>query len=164
MEAELTNLGLSVSGNAVESADNPEGLVFDVSPVGVLSRGDRVTVSYYTAPQPTVEPTTPEPSETMTTVPSGITGQAAAAAEQRISAAGLVPVNGGTRASSQPQGTVVAVNPSEGAPLPQGSTVTYFTSTGPATLEPAPPSAPQPTPSTQATVPAAPNGTNPSAG
>ncbi|WP_461169757.1 protein kinase domain-containing protein [Arthrobacter sp. Z1-15] len=166
VEAELSNLGLSVSGNPVESGDNPEGLVFDVSPVGVLSRGDRVTVSYYTAPEPTAEPSTPAPSETMTTVPSGLSGQTSAAAEQRISAAGLVPVNGGTRASSQPQGTVVAVNPSEGAPLPQGSTVTYFTSEGPAAVEPAPTSVPVPEPSqtNQATVPAAPSGTNPSAG
>ena len=54
----------------------------------------------------------------------------------------------------------------EGAPLPQGSTVTYFTSEGPAAVEPAPTSVPvpEPTQTSQATVPAAPNGTNPSAG
>lgn len=171
VEAELTNLGLSVSGEPVESAGNPDGLVFDVNPVGVLTRGDRVTVSYYTAPAPatepeTPEPSSPEPSDTITTVPSGLTGQTASAAAQQITAAGLIPVNGGTQASSQPQGTVVAVNPSEGAPLPEGSTVTYLTSAGPATVAPAPTTVPEPTPTTEATVPAPAesNAANPSAG
>jgi beta-lactam-binding protein with PASTA domain len=143
------------------SQDVPEGTVMDVNPVGTLQRGTLVTVTYSTGPEPTQSPS-------MTTVPSGITGQNASAAEQRIKDAGLVPVNGGTQASSQPQGTVVAVNPSEGAPLPEGSTVTYFTSEGPAAVEPAPAptSAPEPTPTvtSESSVPAAPNGTNPTAG
>ena len=161
VEAELINLGLAVNGVGASSQDVPEGTVMDVNPVGTLQRGTLVTVTYSTGPEPTQSPS-------MTTVPSGITGQNASAAEQRIKDAGLVPVNGGTQASSQPQGTVVAVNPSEGAPLPEGSTVTYFTSEGPAAVEPAPDptSAPEPTPTvtSESSVPAAPNGTNPTAG
>jgi hypothetical protein len=161
VEAELINLGLAVNGVGASSQDVPEGTVMDVNPVGTLQRGTLVTVTYSTGPEPTQSPS-------MTTVPSGITGQNASAAEQRIKDAGLVPVNGGTQASSQPQGTVVAVNPSEGAPLPEGSTVTYFTSEGPAAVEPAPAptSAPEPTPTvtSESSVPAAPNGTNPTAG
>lgn len=161
VEAELINLGLAVNGVGASSSDVPEGTVMDVNPVGTLQRGTLVTVTYSTGPEPTQSPS-------MTTVPSGITGQNASAAEQRIKDAGLVPVNGGTQASSQPQGTVVAVNPSEGAPLPEGSTVTYFTSEGPAAVEPAPAptSAPEPTPTvtSESSVPAAPNGTNPTAG
>ena len=129
--AELTNLGLAVNGNPVESADFDAGIVLDVNPVGVLSRGDTVTVTYSTG--------APVPSTT--TVPTGLTGLQGSAAAQQISAAGLVPVNGGTQPSDQPAGTVVAVNPSEGAPVPEGSTVTFFTSAGPA--------APAPTGSTQ---------------
>lgn len=159
VEAELINLGLAVNGVGQSSSDFPEGTVIDVNPVGTLQRGTLVTVTYSTGPEPTQSPS-------MTTVPSGITGQNASAAEQRIKSAGLVPVNGGTQASNQPQGTVVAVNPSEGAPLPEGSTVTYFTSEGPAAVEPAPTTVPEPTPTvtSESTVPAAPSGTNPTAG
>ena len=159
VEAELINLGLAVNGVGQSSSDFPEGTVIDVNPVGTLQRGTLVTVTYSTGPEPTQSPS-------MTTVPSGITGQNASAAEQRIKSAGLVPVNGGTQASNQPQGTVVAVNPSEGAPLPEGSTVTYFTSEGPAEVEPAPTNVPEPTPTvtSESTVPAAPCGTNPTAG
>ncbi|MFJ7749874.1 protein kinase [Arthrobacter sp. NPDC097144] len=172
----LSALGLSVTGNPVESADDPEGQVFDIDPVGVLSRGDRVTVSYYSAPaSPSPEPSTSSESPSssapsMTTVPGGLTGQASSAADQQISAAGLVPVNGGTRPSDQPAGTVVAVNPSEGAPVPQGSTVTYFTSAGPQQPAPADPTpAPTQVPTAQseptaASVPEQPNNIVPSAG
>ena len=167
VKSRLTAMGLSVSGKAVESADNPEGLVFDIDPVGVLSRGDRVTVSYYTAPAPSQTPSSAAPSTSsspeMTTVPS-LSGLSGPAAEQQITAAGLVPVNGGTQASDQPAGTVVAVNPSEGAPLPQGSTVTYFTSEGPRPVEPAPTTPAVPTETGAATVPAQPNNTAPTAG
>ncbi|MDN3483022.1 protein kinase [Arthrobacter sp. APC 3897] len=150
VRAALTALGLAVSGNEVESSDYPAGIVISVDPSGVLSRGDNVTVTY-SAGAPT-----PETS----TVPSGLTGLSAGAAEQQIRNAGLVPVNGGTQASSQPAGTVVQVNPSEGAPLPQGSTVTYFVSEGPAAPST---SAPEPTATSAESVPAQPN-TAPSAG
>ncbi|MCC3268866.1 protein kinase [Arthrobacter gengyunqii] len=145
VRAELTNLGLRVSANQVESSDYPEGVVISIDPAGVLSRGDNVTVTY-SAGAPTPE---------MSTVPSGLSGLSGSAAEQQILGAGLVPVNGGTQASSQPAGTVVAVNPSEGAPLPQGSTVTYFTSEGPVT--PPSTSVPEPTATSADSVPAKPN-------
>lgn len=159
VSAELSNLGMAVNRIDESSSNYPEGSVIDVNPVGPLPRGTLVTVTVSSGPEPTSTPTTE-----MTTVPSGLIGQTASAADSRISSAGLLPVNGGTQTSSQPQGTVVAVNPSEGAPLPEGSTVTYFTSEGPAAIEPAPTSVPEPTQSTEATVPAVPNGTNPSAG
>ena len=149
VRAELTNLGLAVSGNPVESSDYPEGIVISIDPAGVLSRGDTVTVTYSSG----------APTPEMSTVPSGLTGLSGSAAEQQIRAAGLVAVNGGTQPSSQPAGTVVAVNPSEGAPLPQGSTVTYFTSEGPVT----PPSSSAPEPTSTSAETAQPN-TAPSAG
>ncbi len=146
---ELTALGLAVSGNPVESSEYPEGVVISLDPTGVLSRGDTVTVTYSAG----------APTPDMSTVPSGLTGLSGSAAEQQIRAAGLVPVNGGTQPSDQPAGTVVAVNPSEGAPLPQGSAVTYFTSEGPV----APPSTSAPEPSATTAETAQPN-TAPSAG
>ncbi|WP_104159999.1 protein kinase [Arthrobacter sp. ZGTC212] len=154
VQAELTNLGLAVSRLDEPSSDYPEGIVTGVNPVGPLPAGTLVTVTVSTGPEEEEEST---PTQSMTTVPGGLTGQTANAVEQLITAAGLVPVNGGTQPSSQPQGTVLAVNPSEGAPLPQGSTVTYFTSEGPAAETTAPTSVPEPTATTADTAPAQPN-------
>ena len=120
VQAELINLGLSVNRVPVPDDNVPVDTVIDVNPVGVLSRGDAVTIIYSTGP---------EVQEI--TVPSGLVGLTAAQAEQAIRAAGLTPVNGGPEPSSRPAGTVTVVTPAEGSVLQEGGTVTYFISQGP---------------------------------
>nr|WP_273544417.1 protein kinase [Arthrobacter jiangjiafuii] len=119
VQAELINLGLSVNRVPVPDDNVPVDTVIDVNPVGVLSRGDAVTIIYSTGP---------EVQEI--TVPSGLVGLTAAQAEQAIRAAGLTPVNGGPEPSSRPAGTVTVVTPAEGSVLQEGGTVTYFISQG----------------------------------
>ncbi|MCC3272009.1 protein kinase [Arthrobacter zhangbolii] len=131
---ELSNLGLQVNRLPVSDANIPEGLVIEVNPSGLLSRGDAVTVVYSSGPE-------------MVSVPS-LQGQTEAAARQRIVDAGLVPVNGGTQPSDERPGTVVAVNPTEGTAVPQGSNVTYYIA---AEAAPAPTQTPQPSPTTAET-------------
>ena len=114
---ELSSLGLAVSRNPVPS-DQPEGTVLDVNPVGPLSRGDAIAVTYSSGPE-------------LVTVPGGLMDTQASAASQAIVAAGLVP-NRVTQPGSQPAGTVISVNPSEGSSVPRGSTVTIVVSNGPA--------------------------------
>ena len=131
---ELSNLGLLVNRLPVADADVPEGIVIEVNPSGLLSRGDAVTVVYSSGPE-------------MVSVPS-LQGQTEEAARQRIVDAGLVPVNGGTQPSGERPGTVIGVNPTEGTAVPKGSNVTYYTA---AEAAPAPTQTPQPTPTTAVT-------------
>ncbi|MFZ3452126.1 protein kinase domain-containing protein [Arthrobacter sp. 7Tela_A1] len=114
---ELSSLGLAVSRNPVPS-DQPEGTVLDVNPVGPLSRGDAIAVTYSSGPE-------------LVTVPGGLMDSQASAASQSIVSAGLVP-NRVEQQGSQPAGTVISVNPGEGSNVPKGSTVTIVISTGPA--------------------------------
>ncbi|MCC9194801.1 protein kinase [Arthrobacter sp. zg-Y916] len=114
---ELSSLGLAVSRNPVPS-DQPEGTVLDVNPVGPLSRGDAIAVTYSSGPE-------------LVTVPGGLTDSQASAASQSIVSAGLVP-NRVEQQAPQPAGTVISVNPGEGSNVPKGSTVTIVISTGPA--------------------------------
>ena len=92
--------------------------MLDVNPVGPLSRGDAIAVTYSSGPE-------------LVTVPGGLMDTQASAASQAIVAAGLVP-NRVTQPGSQPAGTVISVNPSEGSSVPRGSTVTIVVSNGPA--------------------------------
>ncbi|WP_404320955.1 protein kinase [Arthrobacter luteolus] len=114
---ELSSLGLAVSRNPVPS-DQPEGTVLDVNPVGPLSRGDAIAITYSSGPE-------------LVTVPGGLMDTQASAASQSIVAAGLVP-NRVEQPGSQPAGTVISVNPREGSSVPRGSTVTIVISSGPA--------------------------------
>ncbi|MCC3300943.1 protein kinase domain-containing protein [Arthrobacter sp. zg-Y895] len=132
---ELSNLGLQVNRLPVSDADIAEGLVVEVNPSGPLNRGDAVTVVYSSGPE-------------LVSVPA-LTGQPEAAARQRIVDAGLVPVNGGTQQSDAAPGTVVGVNPTEGAAVARGSSVTYY-------IAEAAPSAPAPAPAPTTTTPSAP--------
>ena len=113
---ELTSLGLAVSRNPVPS-DQPEGTVLEVNPVGQLSRGDAISITYSSGPE-------------LVTVPGGLMDTQASAASQAIVAAGLVP-NRVEQAGTQPAGTVISVNPREGSSVPRGSTVTIVVSSGP---------------------------------
>ncbi|MGW9404314.1 protein kinase domain-containing protein [Arthrobacter sp. NPDC055585] len=119
---ELSGLGLAVSRNPVPS-DQPEGTVLDVNPVGPLSRGDAIAITYSSGPE-------------LVTVPGGLMDTQASAASQAIVAAGLVP-NRVEQAGTQPAGTVISVNPREGSSVPRGSTVTIVISSGPSPSTPA---------------------------
>ncbi|MBD7994875.1 protein kinase [Arthrobacter sp. Sa2CUA1] len=121
---ELSALGLAVSRVPVAS-DQPEGTVLDVNPVGALSRGDAVSVTFSSGPE-------------MVTVPGGLRNSQASAASQAIVAAGLVPDEVQQPSDNAAAGTVISVNPGEGATVPAGSTVTVVVSSGP----PAEPSQP----------------------
>ena len=110
---ELSNLGLQVNRLPVSDAEVPEGTVIEVNPTGLLNRGDAVTVIYSSGPE-------------MVSVPA-LQGMSEAAARDRIVAAGLVPVNGGTQPGNGEPGTVVAVTPTEGTAIARGSSVTYYT-------------------------------------
>ncbi|MCQ1986275.1 MULTISPECIES: protein kinase [unclassified Arthrobacter] len=136
--SELIALGLQVERLPVSDATIPEGSVIEVNPSGTLSRGDAVTIIYSSGPE-------------LVSVPA-LTGQPEAAARQRIVDAGLMPVNGGTQQSDATPGTVVGVNPTEGATVARGSSVTYY-------IAEAAPSAPAPAPPTSTpSAPAAGNG------
>lgn len=104
------------------------------------------------AATPTQEPTTqapvetapPEPEQPATVgVPAGLTGKLSGDAQAAISNAGLVPAVSDVD-SDQPAGTVIGVNPGEGAQVAPGSTVTIQVSRGPQ-QEPAPNPDPNPT-------------------
>ena len=130
--SELSSLGLAVNRLPVSDENVPEGSVIEVNPAGPLNRGDAVTVIYSTGP-----------AVKTTTVPGGLQGQSEASAIQRITDAGLVPVNGGTQPSNAAPGTVISVNPGSGTEVQQGSSVTYILAAA----------APAATPSPSATTP-----------
>lgn len=129
VSAELSNLGLAISRVPVSDSTIPAGTVMDINPVGVLSRGDAVSIVYSSGP---AVPAT-------VTVPGGLIGSDAASVAQQLSAAGLTPSNGGTVSSSQPAGTVISVTPGEGSQVDEGETVTFIVSAGPQPTSPATP-------------------------
>lgn len=130
VERLLVDLGLAVSRVPVSSSEDA-GTVLNLDPVGTLSPGDTITVTY---------------SNGQITVPGGLLNQNEATVQQRLTGAGLVPVNGGSQVSSAPAGTVIGLNPQEGTTVPAGSQVTYTLSSGPpATTAPEPPQEPEPT-------------------
>ncbi|WP_081737945.1 protein kinase domain-containing protein [Arthrobacter sp. H41] len=139
--AELGRLGLAVSRVPVSSSEDV-GIVLNLDPVGTLSPGDTITVTYSDGPE-------------QVTVPGGLVNQSEATVQQRLTGAGLVPVNGGTQVSSAPAGTVISLNPQEGATVPPGARVAYTVSSGPpvttAPEPPAPPQEPEPTAETEPT-------------
>jgi membrane peptidoglycan carboxypeptidase len=70
------------------------------------------------------------------TVPVGLIGGTPQAAQSAIQLAELTYADGGPVDSNQPAGTVVSLNPGEGATVPRGSTVTVYTSNGLAVAAP----------------------------
>jgi len=113
---ELSALGLAVSRNPVPS-DQPEGTVLDVNPVGTLSRGDAVAITYSSGPE-------------QVTVPGGLLNQPESAVSQQIVNAGLIPDVVRQPSDDVPNGQVISVNPQQGASVTRGSTVTIVVSTG----------------------------------
>ena len=113
---ELSALGLAVSRNPVPS-DQPEGTVLDVNPVGTLSRGDAVAITYSSGPE-------------QVTVPGGLLNQPEASVSQQIANAGLLPDIVRQPSRDVPSGQVISVNPQQGASVAKGSTVTIVVSTG----------------------------------
>nr|WP_269439020.1 protein kinase [Arthrobacter caoxuetaonis] len=114
---ELSSLGLAVSRNPVPS-DQPEGTVLDVNPVGTLSRGDAVAVTYSSGPE-------------QVTVPGGLLNQPESAVSQQLVNAGLMPDVVSQPSNDVPEGRVISVNPQQGATVAKGSAVTVVVSTGP---------------------------------
>jgi len=113
---ELSSLGLAVSRNPVPS-DQPEGTVLDVNPVGTLSRGDAVAITYSSGPE-------------QVTVPGGLLNQPESSVSQQIVNAGLLPDVVRQPSADVPDGQVISVNPQQGATVPRGSTVRIVVSTG----------------------------------
>ncbi|WP_102158650.1 protein kinase domain-containing protein [Zhihengliuella halotolerans] len=135
----LENLGFRVDAQGEENQQYAENTVFAISPSGEQRLGTTIAVRYAVAPE--------QPSKV--TVPNGLTGKTEAAVRSALTNANLVPVHGGTVASDQPAGTVVAVNPGSGQSVDEGSDVAYTVSEGPQNTEESetPESAPNPTPS-----------------
>lgn len=113
---ELSALGLAVSRNPVPS-DQPQGTVLDINPVGTLSRGDAVAITYSSGPE-------------QVTVPGGLLNQPEASVSQQVVNAGLVPDVVRQPSADIPEGRVISVNPQQGATVARGSTVTIVVSTG----------------------------------
>ena len=137
--AELTDLGLSVD-RVGEPSDSPEGNVIDLNPVGSLSAGDTIRVTYSEGPEEA-------------TVPGGLVGLDERAVQQRLTDAGLTPVNVGSDVSDEPAGTVIGLTVPEGSVVARGTEVGYVVSSGPP-APPAPPAPTTPAPTTPAPTPA----------
>ncbi len=133
--AELTDLGLSVD-RVGEPSDSPAGNVLDLNPVGSLSAGDTIRVTFSEGPEEV-------------TVPGGLLGLDEGAARQLLTEAGLTPRNIGTDVSNEPAGTVIGLTVQEGTPVAAGSEVGYVVSSGP----PASPAPTTPAPTTPAPTP-----------
>jgi serine/threonine-protein kinase len=138
---ELTDLGLSVD-RVAEPSEETEGTVLELNPVGSLSAGDTIRVTYSEGPE-------------TVTVPGDLLGQNEATVEERLDAIGLVPVKLGSRTSDAPAGTVIEIAPQPGAVVAIGTPVQYVVSSGPPAPAPAPPTTPAPTtPAPAPTTPA----------
>ena len=90
--------------------------------------------------EPTEEETTPVPDENPR-VPTGLTGNSEENAKAALVSAGLDPVVR-LEENNAPAGTVIRVEPGEGAQVPNGSSIVLVVSSGP----PPPPTEPSPTP------------------
>ncbi|TKV28981.1 PASTA domain-containing protein [Arthrobacter sp. NamB2] len=137
--AELGALGFRVVTQREPSAEYAAGLVFAIEPVGTLRTGETITITSSTGPE-------------QVTVPAGLQGRSAAEVEAILVELGLVPVNTGSQQSTEPAGTVLALNPGAGSVLPAGSSVGYTVSSGPPPSQPpaspTSPSSPTPSPTT----------------
>ncbi|WP_309081768.1 protein kinase [Zhihengliuella sp.] len=131
---DLINRGLRVDTEGRESSE-AENTVLDVSPTGEVRVGQTVTLVYSVAPE--------QPEQV--TVPSNLVGQSEDAVRRALQEADLSPVRAERRASDEPAGTVLSVNPSSGSQVAPGSEVAYVVSTGPEPSE-----TPDPTPSQSA--------------
>ncbi len=114
---ELTALGLSVNRSG-EPSSEPAGTVIDINPVGTVSPGQTIQVTFSEGPR-------------QVAVPGGLVGQDEGTVRQRLVEAGLTPVNAGSEVSDQPAGSVLRVEPAEGTSLNEGSEVQYTVSSGP---------------------------------
>ncbi|RJU02234.1 serine/threonine-protein kinase [Arthrobacter frigidicola] len=123
--AELTALGLSVNRSG-EPSPEPAGAVIDINPVGTVSPGQTIQLTFSEGPR-------------QVAVPGGLAGQDEGTVRQRLVEAGLTPVNAGSEVSDQPAGSVLRVDPAEGTNLNEGSEVRYIVSSGPPPTTPPPP-------------------------
>ena len=74
VEAELVGLGLQVARSAQTTASATPGAVLDIGPVGTVSPGSLVTVTYAVAPEPAApssEPARPDEGATVQAVTAG---------------------------------------------------------------------------------------------
>lgn len=127
--AELINLGFGVDEQGEESEEE-EGTVLRINPSGAQPPGTTITVVT---------------SRQVVRVPADLVGQDADDVASDLDDAGLVAVNAGTEESSQPEGTVLRVQPAQGTVLRLGSNVSYVVSSGPpATQAPTPTTTPTP--------------------
>ncbi|TDK24623.1 serine/threonine-protein kinase [Arthrobacter crusticola] len=115
--ARLTALGLSVNRSG-EPSSEPAGAVIDINPVGTVSPGQTIQLTFSEGPR-------------QVDVPGGLVGQDEGTVRQRLVEAGLTPVNAGSEESDQPAGSVLRVDPAEGTNLNEGSEVAYVVSSGP---------------------------------
>ncbi|WP_159617374.1 protein kinase domain-containing protein [Arthrobacter zhaoguopingii] len=115
--AELTALGLSVNRSGEPSLE-PAGTVIDINPVGTVSPGQTIQLTFSEGPR-------------QVAVPGGLVGQDEGTVRQRLVDAGLAPVNAGSEVSDQPQGSVLRIDPAEGTNINEGSEVRYIVSSGP---------------------------------
>ncbi len=118
VQNELIGMGLQVKRENQFSNDVPAGTVTDISPAGVVSEGQLITVTVSKGPE-------------LVTVPSfaGETGNQYNAA---LVAAHLVPVENSASSDTVPSGQVISASPMPGHAVRAGSTITYTVSTGPA--------------------------------
>ncbi|GAA2174227.1 hypothetical protein GCM10009784_11670 [Arthrobacter parietis] len=116
--AELNNLGFSVDQQPEVTDDFDPGTVLTLNPVGPLTPGSQITVTFAEAP------------ETLT-IPSGLVGATEEELQQALADLGLSAVRSGSEASEQAAGTVLSVDPAEGTEVEPGSTVRYVVSLGP---------------------------------
>jgi serine/threonine-protein kinase len=115
--AELTALGLSVNRSG-EPRPEPAGTVVEINPVGTVSPGQTIQLTFSEGPR-------------QIAVPGGLAGQDEGTVRQRLVEAGLTPVNAGSEVSDQPAGSVLRVDPAEGTNLNEGAEVRYIVSLGP---------------------------------
>ncbi|NKX55467.1 protein kinase domain-containing protein [Arthrobacter mobilis] len=131
VKAELEALGFRVEGDRVQHQADA-GLVLDISPQGEVQPGATITVTYSGG------------LETVT-VPGGLVGQDEGSVQAALFNAGLQPRKLGEEPSSAPAGTVIRLEPAEGAEVEAGARVGYVVSSGPEEEETTPPADRTPT-------------------
>src|SRR6185312_3923899 len=156
---------LDVAKAVPQANDSPNGVVFrqDPSAATRLVSGRQVTLFVSTGPAPeapsenNIQPVpaatvSPVPAnQVMTTVPQ-VQGYAAASALKIIEERHLDPIPGGKEFSAVPGGGMSRTDPPAGTTVPQGTSVRYWESLGPAP-EPTPATPPEPPPVSVPPVP-----------
>jgi membrane peptidoglycan carboxypeptidase len=128
--AAISGAGLSPELVEVES-DQPPGIVLSVQNEGQeVKRGSNIRVEVSTGP-----------AEETATVPGGLVGNDENNARRQIQKAGLEPVIQYQASNDVAQGTVMDVNPDEGAQVSAGSQVQVIVSSGPEVLPTSDPTA-----------------------